>query len=62
MADDCDFAKEVEEQTLARNIALVLKNGEIKPGQSGDCELCGEWSGHLILAACARCRDRYKLP
>lgn len=62
MADECDYAKEVEEQTLARNIAQVLKNGEIKPGNQGDCDLCGEWSGRLINAACAPCRDRYKLP
>lgn len=62
MADECDYAKEVEEQTLARNIAQVLKRSSIPPGEAGECELCGEWSGRLILAACAPCRDRYGLP
>lgn len=62
MADDCDFAKEVEEASLARNLAHVLKNSDIKPGYAGECERCGEESKRLINQACAPCRDRYNLP
>lgn len=29
---------------------------------SGDCDLCGEWSGRLVGGVCAPCRDRHKLP
>jgi hypothetical protein len=32
------------------------------PRRAGECDLCGEWSGRLIEAACAPCRDRHKLP
>lgn len=34
----------------------------IPVGNPGECELCGEWSGRLVEGACARCRDRYRLP
>lgn len=62
MADDCDYAKEVEEASLARNLAQVLKHSKLKPGYPGECELCGEESKRLINQTCARCRDDYKLP
>lgn len=62
MADDCDYAKEVEEASLARNLAQVLRHSEIKPGCEGECERCGEESKRLINQTCAPCRDRYKLP
>ncbi|WP_200861585.1 conjugal transfer protein TraR [Methylohalobius crimeensis] len=32
---------------------------EIPPGEPGECETCGEWSGRLVNAMCAPCRDRY---
>ncbi len=35
---------------------------KIPPGEPGDCDLCGEWSGRLVGGVCAPCRDRHKLP
>ena len=34
----------------------------LEPGEPGDCDLCGEWSGRLVRGACAPCRDKRKLP
>ena len=34
----------------------------IPVGEPGECDMCGEWTGRLVGGACARCRDRYKLP
>ena len=65
MADDADRAGD-EMETLER-----LRNSRfqdpstkyvIPEGDSGDCELCGEWSARLVGGACAPCRDKYKLP
>jgi len=60
MSDIVDLANEAMEADLARRIAAT--RADIKPGTVGDCELCGEWSGRLIGAACAPCRDKYRLP
>ena len=46
-----------------REVARIAEAAaKIPPGEPGDCDLCGEWSGRLVNGACARCRDKYKLP
>ena len=57
--DDADYSIIEQQAELDRMIAAA--RGEIKPGKAGECELCGEHSMRLIDAACAYCRDRYKL-
>lgn len=60
MADEADRAsQEVDSQTRE---AIRVASRDIPPGEPGECELCGEWSGRLINGACAPCRDKYKLP
>lgn len=63
MPDEIDLAQEREH--IATNSAVNdvrEQAARIEPGAPGECELCGEWSGHLVRGACAPCRDRYKLP
>ena len=61
MADDIDRANDLAELELADRLAEARK-AEILPGEPGECDLCGEWSGRLVDGACSPCRDRYKLP
>lgn len=58
--DDCDITDIREQQLLNFTIREVSK--DIPPGEPGDCEMCGEWSGRLVGGACAPCREKYKLP
>ena len=59
MSDDVDVANDQAEQRLA--ILIKRASKPLQKGSPGDCDLCGEWSGRLIEAVCAPCRDRYKL-
>jgi len=55
VADIADIAQEqIERDEQSRRPAPY----KLDPGVPGDCELCGEWSGRLINAACAPCRER----
>ena len=45
-----------DEVTRIRQRAASMPEGE-----QGDCDLCGAWSGRLVMGACAPCRDRYQL-
>jgi len=58
--DDADRA----DDEIERNVSEALRKSRatLQPGEPGDCDLCGEWSGRLVNGACAPCRDRYKLP
>ena len=38
------------------------KAATMSVGNPGVCEWCGEDSPRLVRGACARCRDKYKLP
>lgn len=58
--DDCD-ATDLKEQVLL-DAAIRSTAHDIPPGEPGECDLCGEWSGRLIGGACAPCRDKFKLP
>ncbi|MFN7341580.1 MAG: conjugal transfer protein TraR [Opitutia bacterium] len=61
--DDADLTQQREEALhLARIARQREKAATIPPGEPGDCELCGEWSGRLVRGVCAPCRDRRKLP
>ncbi len=48
--------------TALSEAAIRAKAAAIESGEPGDCDLCGEWSGRLVNGACARCRDKYRLP
>lgn len=60
MADIIDKGNDRAQEILEDAITAARK--EIPEGKPGDCELCGYWSGRLVLGVCAPCRDRYKLP
>lgn len=63
MADEIDVSNDRIIQDTDREIARIARlAATIPPGEPGDCELCGEWSGRLVGGVCARCRDRHKLP
>ena len=34
----------------------------MQPGEPGECALCGRWSGRLVRAVCAPCRDKNRRP
>lgn len=56
-ADVSQASMEAEEAMRERN----RKPYEIPHGNSGDCEICGEWFGRLVGGACAPCRDKHGL-
>lgn len=58
--DEIDKAQEREQAD--RDRAIQAASAEIPPGDPGDCDICGEWSGRLVGGACAPCRDKYHLP
>ena len=63
MADEIDIANDRAQADNERAIAAARKVAyEIPAGNAGDCDMCGAWSGRLVGGACARCRDRYRLP
>lgn len=61
MADMVDLAQEYNERAYSRFEAEIAKRAAIPAGKSGDCDICGEWSGRLINGACAPCRDKHNL-
>lgn len=62
MPDHIDQMTEREADIESKNIEAIRSQANLNPGKPGDCELCGEWSGRLILGACAPCRDKHGLP
>ena len=63
MADIADVTGERMEVQEAADIAEIRrKAAQIPKGEPGECERCGEPSWRLVGGACARCRDRFKLP
>ncbi len=63
MADEADTANDLRQAAEESGIAAIRKNVASMPkGETGECDLCGEWSGRLVGGACAPCRDKYKLP
>lgn len=67
MPDIADKAQVIIDTRLAQQIDAA--RAPIQPGEPGDCELCGEESGRLVVVpfrghphkACAPCRDKYHL-
>lgn len=58
--DDVDEATERNERRIAEGIARALAKPLAK-GAPGECDMCGEWSGRLVLGVCAPCRDKWGL-
>jgi len=58
-ADKIDRANEAAQKNL--DAAIEAARSDIPPGNPGDCDLCGEWTGRLIDGACAPCRDEFNL-
>ncbi len=62
MTDILDEADGLIELQKELSLAAAQKAANSMPeGTQGDCELCGNWSGRLVEAVCAPCRDKYKL-
>ena len=55
--DDIDEATERVQRRIDEGIARARTALPV-PGVPGDCDLCGEWSGRLVLGVCAPCRDK----
>jgi RNA polymerase-binding transcription factor DksA len=63
MADEADISQARIEILEAAGVAAVREAAAKMPaGTPGECELCGEESPRLVNGACARCRDKHKLP
>ena len=60
MADIADLGNDRAQEIL--DDAIAAARAEIPAGKPGDCEVCGEWSGRLVLGVCVPCREKYKLP
>jgi hypothetical protein len=58
--DEADEAQERIERRIDEGIARARAK-PLEKGQPGDCDLCGEWAGRLVLGACAPCRDKWGL-
>lgn len=59
--DDADRADERIQRRVDEALARAAAQ-PLVPGVPGDCDLCGEWSGRLVLGVCAPCRDKRHLP
>ena len=65
--DEADEANDHIERIESASIAAIRKAAirkaanDIPEGESGECDLCGNWSGRLVAGVCAPCRDKYKL-
>lgn len=62
MTDEVDTSNDNIQLDIERRVEEVRRNAELPPGEPGDCERCGGWSGRLVNGVCAPCRDRFKLP
>lgn len=63
MADEADITTDrMEVESAARVAELRRKAASIPPGEAGECGRCGEEPPRLVGGACARCRDKFKLP
>lgn len=63
MADIIDMTNDREEGVVDAAIAEISRlAAQFPAGVPGECERCGEDSPRLVGGACARCRDKYKLP
>lgn len=63
MSDLIDAANDRTAEFVGDREAAIRHQAEAIPaGTPGDCDYCGEWSGRLVEGACARCRDKYRLP
>lgn len=63
MADEADLAqKQMDEENTRTAAAFSAAVAAIPEGEAGECVRCGEESARLVIGACARCRDKYKLP
>ena len=63
MSDEADKAQAATEPLLEADVAAIRNRAAKMPvGEPGECELCGEYSMRLVRGACARCRDKHKLP
>jgi hypothetical protein len=63
MSDVVDIANELAHVGTDRAVQYARSiAASIPVGETGECELCGEWSGRLVKGACAPCRDKYRLP
>ena len=60
MADEVDIANDLVEHRLEVAIANARAR-PLVPGNSGDCDMCGEWAGRLVVGVCAPCRDKWRL-
>lgn len=61
--DWLDVAAAQTEREREVNVAAIRKAAsDIPEGEAGECERCGEDSLRLVFGACARCRDKHKLP
>ena len=60
---DPDLAAQLVQETTDAKVEEIRKQAaQIPEGNPGDCDLCGEWFSRLVGGACARCRDKHKLP
>ena len=59
--DSLDIAAERAQIAVDARVSVIRANADIEPGQPGICDYCDTWSGRLIKAHCARCRDSLKI-
>lgn len=62
VADEADRSEYFVESVIDDGVKEAMrKAAEIPPGNPGECDTCGEYSGRLVNGACAWCRDKYGL-
>jgi hypothetical protein len=66
MSERGDVIDQANDKAVALTDSVVAEiryqASHIPPGEPGECELCGEWSGRLVLGCCAPCRDKWGRP
>ena len=61
-SDPIDRADYFIESVVDDHVKEAMRRAsEIPEGNSGDCSICGEWSGRLVNEICSPCRDKYRI-
>lgn len=61
-SDPIDRADYFIESVIDDHVKDAMRRAsEIPEGNSGDCDICGEYFSRLVNGCCGFCRDKFKI-
>lgn len=61
-SDPIDRADYFIESVIDDHVKDAMRRAsEIPAGNSGDCDICGEYFSRLVNGCCGFCRDKFKI-